>query len=193
MRLSGLEFEVERVSLYEGASREQLLRFSPSGQVPVLLDGETKVWDSFAIINYLLRTQPGCIGWPSADALTAEAMSLAAEMHSGFFALRKEMPMNIRRRKARVVSVDCQAEVARIQATWLGCRQRFAGHGPWLFGDLSIADVMYAPVASRFRSYRIPFADSAAEYRDAVLGLPAMLEWGRAAEQETERINAFDV
>ena len=188
MRLSAFEFEVERVPLYKEESRQQLLALSPAGRVPILVDADATIWESMAIIDHLQHKNPRALAYP-----TPEARAISAEMHGGFMARRNEMPMNIRRPPApKQVFEACGADVERVIGIWTSCRERYAHHGPWLFATLSIADVMYAPEASRFQTYAQPLGDSVAAYRDAILESPAMQEWQALALAATEHISAFD-
>ncbi|QJD30037.1 glutathione S-transferase family protein [Methylococcus geothermalis] len=189
----GLAFEEVRIPLYREDSKPKILAHSPTGKVPVLIDGDVAVWDSLAILEYLAERFPETSGWPQAPADRALARSLAAEMHSGFLALRTHCGMNCRRPPAvKAVPEAVHRDVARIGHIWRDCRERFAGDGPWLFGRFSIADAMYAPVALRFATYRLEAGKSAAEYVSTVLGHPATQEWMEAGRAENEVIPAFE-
>ena len=184
MKGLGLSFEEKRVVLYTPEARAQILRHSPAGKVPILVDGATTVWDSLAILEYLAERHPGL--WPADRAERARARSISAEMHSGFPNLRTHMSMNVRRRypgKGRTPEV--LEEIARIQAIFDEAK------GPFLFGAFGAADAMYAPVVLRFRTYEVEVRNRG--YREAVLALPAMREWIEAAERETESIAKFDM
>jgi glutathione S-transferase len=184
LRTFGFEFDVSRIPLYGPGAKEEILRHSPAGKVPVLIDGTTVVWDSLAILEYLAEKKPAL--WPSDPALRARARSVAAEMHSGFPDLRQHMSMNVRKRypgKGR--TPGALADVERIQAIWSAAR------GPFLFGAFSAADAMYAPVVLRFRTYEVEVRNKA--YYEALLALPAMKEWIAAAEREAETIPQFDM
>lgn len=184
MKVLGLAFEEKRIALYTPQAKAELLRHSPAGKVPILVDGETVVWDSLAILEYLAERHPAL--WPAERGARARARSLAAEMHSGFAQLRTHMSMNVRRRypgKGRTPEV--LAEVERIQAIFA------AAKGPFLFGAFGAVDAMYAPVVLRFRTYGVEFRNP--EYGDRVLALPALREWIEAAERETESLPQFDL
>ncbi|MFZ1909501.1 MAG: glutathione S-transferase family protein [Burkholderiales bacterium] len=192
MKLLGLEFEERRVSLYVPGAKERLLGYSPAAKVPILIDGERRVWDSLAILEYLAESHPSL--WPAAPAARAAARSISAEMHSGFGALRQHMSMNIRKRhpgKGR--TPDALADVARIIAMWSDCRARFGAAGPFLFGAFGAADAMYAPVVLRFRTYAVELPPTCRAYADAVLALPALGEWIEAAEHEIESLPQFEM
>lgn len=192
MKVLGLEFEERRVSLYVPGAKEALLGYSPAGKVPILIDGERRVWDSLAILEYLAEGYPSF--WPAAPAARALARSISAEMHSGFAALRQHMSMNIRKRhpgKGR--TPESLADIARIIAMWSDCRARFGAEGPFLFGAFSAADAMYAPVVLRFRTYAVELPPACRAYADAVLALAALGEWIGAAERETESLPQFEM
>jgi len=179
----GLPFEEVRVALRQGSAKAELLKHSPSGKVPCLIDGATVVWDSLAICEYLAESAPGL--WPAERAARAEARAVSAEMHAGFTALRQNMGMDIRAAKpgqGRTPEVD--ADIARILAIWESCRARFAPGGPFLFGAFSIADAMYAPVIWRFRTYAVALSPAAQAWSEAMLALPAMREWQAGALAE---------
>jgi glutathione S-transferase len=184
-RLAGIEFDEQLVRLSEPGSRSALLAHSPAGKVPVLKHGPRVVWDSLAIIEYLAEQRPAAGLWPDPADARALARSIAAEMHSGFQALRRHMPMNLRKNlpgKGRGQGVE--ADILRIGALWQDCRQRFGKGGPFLFGRASAADAMYAPVATRFRTYRVELDPLAADYVEAVLAWPALRDWQAAALEE---------
>jgi glutathione S-transferase len=151
------------------------------------------IWDSLAICEYANETFLDGAGWPAIASARAVARSVSAEMHSGFQALRKALPMNCRRRThGTPLGPDVLANIARIDAIWRDCRARFGSGGPFLFGGFSIADAMYAPVVMRFVSYGVEIDAVAQAYADTLLGLPAMQEWLRDAAAETESLAATD-
>ena len=175
MKMLGLAFEEIHIPLYGGNWKERILAHSPAGRVPILKDGETVVWDSLAIIEYLAERHSQL--WPRDRGERARARSISAEMHSGFAALREHMSMNVRKRypgKGRTPEVE--KDIARISAIWADAK------GPFLFGEFTAADAMYAPVVLRFRSYGVEGPNR--RYMDAMLALPAMREWIEAAERE---------
>ncbi|MGO9473018.1 MAG: glutathione S-transferase, partial [Rhodomicrobium sp.] len=165
----------------------EIARHSPSGRIPVLKRGSLSVWDSLAICEYLAELAPGAQLWPPDAGARAVARSVSAEMHSGFQALRKEFPMDFHARiEGRVPSGEARADIGRVAQIWRETRDRFGAGGPFLFGAFSIADAMYAPVATRFQTYGIGLAafgddGTAAAYREAVLAMPEMQEWGAGA------------
>ncbi|UXI67646.1 glutathione S-transferase family protein [Tahibacter amnicola] len=161
-------------------------RYSPTGRVPVLQDGELVVWDSLAILEYSNERWLEGAGWPADRATRAHARAVSAEMHSGFQALRSECPMDCVRRTRDPISAEARRDVDRIATLWRDCRNRYGG--PFLFGGFSIADAMYAPVALRITSYGIDVGPIEREYVGALLGLPALKSW--LADAEAEQRNA---
>ena len=187
MKHARIDFTEKRISLYAADAKQNLLAHSAAGKVPVLKDGDLTIWDSLAICEYLAEKYPAKHVWPADAAARAHARSVSAEMHSGFTNVRNQMPMNVRREIAgRGKTPEVAAEVARIEAIWSECRARYAKGGPFLFGAFSIADAMYAPVASRFRTYGVGLHGAAADYIDTILAFPAMQEWIADAHAETE-------
>lgn len=159
--------------------------YSPTGRVPVLHDGDVRIWDSLAIAEYANERWLDGRGWPANIAERALARSISAEMHSGFAALRGELPMNCRKRvKNHPASAEAKADITRIKALWRDARARFGKGGPFLFGTFGIADAMYAPVVLRFVSYDVTLDPVERAYADAILALPAMREWLAASVDE---------
>ncbi len=193
LRQAGITFEEVRIPLYAPESAAALAKWSPSGKVPALHDGDIRVWDSLAICEYLAERFPDKELWPSDVAARAVARSVSAEMHSGFTALREHMSMSIRaRRPGRGRTPKSLADIARIVSIWTDCRARFGADGDFLFGRFSIADAMYAPVVLRFLTYGVVLEGVAKGYAETVLALPALKEWMADAEVETERIEQFE-
>ncbi len=193
MRQAGIEFDEVRIPLYRPETLADLRAWSPSGLVPLLRDGDLKVWDSLAICEYLAERFPDRALWPAGREARAVARAVSAEMHAGFGALRGAMSMNIRRRypdKGR--TPDCLRDIERILGLWGDCRARFGAGGAFLFGAFSIADAMYAPVVLRFRTYAVELDAVAQAYAEAILALPALREWVAAAEAEVESIPQFE-
>jgi glutathione S-transferase len=188
LRHSGVPFEEVRLPLDTPEFQQRIPQFSPTGRVPVLHDGARVVWDSLAICEYVNEAFLDGRGWPADLERRALARCAAAEMHSGFAALRAQLPMNCRRRpNAYRWNVDAEADIRRVLTLWRELRRRSTG--PFLLGDFGIVDAMYAPVAVRFRGYGVALDDSARHYSDALFALPAMREWQAAAEAETERLS----
>jgi glutathione S-transferase len=185
LKQTGAAFDEEVIPLGEPTTRSTVLRVSPSGRVPALKHNELTVWDSLAICEYLAETFPEAKLWPDDKAARAVARAVSTEMHSGFAALRDHLPMNMRSSfPNRGVTPEVQADINRITAIWRDCRKRFGADGAFLFGGFTIADAMYAPVVSRFRTYKIELEEEAQAYTDAVWALPALQEWLTAAKNE---------
>jgi glutathione S-transferase len=193
---SGLLFEEIVVPLYdeEWNKRREGAEFAPSsGKVPILWDGEAVVWDSLAIIDYLADKVGRDRFWPTDDAARACARSMAAEMHSSFTTLRRECSMNVRRTwPAKPMSPELAADVERIVSLWAEARSRWGAGGPFLFGEFGAADIMFAPVVTRFVTYSIPIPRFAAAYGAAVLTHPWLTEWLTAADEEPWIIEKFE-
>ena len=185
MRVDGAPFEEQVIILRQPDTKAEIARYSPSGVVPVLRDGDLTVWDSLAIIEYVAERFPEAGLWPADAGQRAVARSVSAEMHAGFQALRMACPMNLGMRFAardRGEAVD--AAVARVCAIWRGLRAKHAASGPFLFGAFTAADAMYAPVVCRLDGYSIPVDYVCRAYMDAVLALPAFQEWRAAGLKE---------
>jgi glutathione S-transferase len=191
MRQAGIAFDEVVIPLYRADSRAALLRHSPAGKVPALKDGSRTVWDSLAIMEYLAESFPAAGLWPNDAAARALARSISADMHAGFLALRTAMPMNLREHLPGRERGGAAADIERVTAIWRDCRRRFGDGGPFLFGAFSIADAMYAPVATRFRTYGVELDRTCQAYADAVLALPAFLEWQAAAREEPWVITSY--
>ncbi len=173
-----IPFEDVTIGLRTPQSRDNILKYSPTGKVPCLIDGSIKVWDSLAIMEYVAETAPEKAIWPRAKAARAHARAISAEMHSGFQNVRNEFPCNFRKAPAkRAPSVEAAAEIARIEAIWSEARARFGKVGPFLYGKFSAADAMYAPVVSRFYAYGIPVSEVSRRYMDTMMALPAWAAW----------------
>ncbi|MFE0754992.1 glutathione S-transferase family protein [Inquilinus sp. NPDC058860] len=180
-----IPFEEILIPLYRDGSKEAILRHSPSGKVPTLIDGETTVWDSLAILEYLAERFPDLALWPRDPARRALARSISAEMHSGFIGLRNELPMDLDPPDPGGAHSDAtEADIARVTAIWRQCREAAGTEGAFLFGAFGAADCMYAPVAVRFDRYGVPLDPVCRAYADEILGLPAMRRWVEAGMAE---------
>jgi glutathione S-transferase len=194
LKAANIAFEEVMIPLYTGAEdKARILGFTPSGKVPVLVDGDITVWDSLAIIEYAAERFPEAKLWPEDRASRAHARAVSAEMHSGFMALRNECGMNLHRPvKAKPLSADAEANIARIQEIWAECHTRYGKTGPYLFGEFSGADAMYAPVVHRFLTYAIPLSPPAQAYVEAMQALPAFKQWTHEGLAETQLIPRFE-
>ncbi len=175
-------------------SKAAIQKFSPSGKVPVLIDGKVTVWESLAIIEYLAETYSERAIWPRDAAARAEARAISSEMHGGFMALRQACPMHLGKRfKTPALGDDAKDNVARIETLWRETKGDFGKSGPYLFGAFSAADAMFAPVVTRLDTYQIAVAKDTRAYMDAILGHPAFVEWRRAARTEPWRIDDYEI
>ena len=195
LRGAGISFDEVVIPLYTGDDSTSRIRaFTPSGKVPVLIDGDVTVWDSLAIVEYAAERFPDAKLWPHDRAMRAHARAVSAEMHSGFVALRTECGMNLHRpvRAKPSLSDDALANIARIQEIWKECRARYGQGGPYLFGAFSAADAMYAPVVHRFRTYAIDVGHVTRDYMAAMQTHPAFMAWTDAGLSETWMIDRFE-
>lgn len=195
-KLSGLPFEEVVVPLYDADwdKRREGDEFAPSsGKVPILWDGDAVVWDSLAIVEYLNEKSGGTLFWPDDPAARAMARSMAAEMHSGFSALRRKHSMNIRQVfEPKRPDEDVLQELNRLYELWAQARARFGGEGDFLFGTFGAADIMFAPVCTRIVTYQLPVPRFATAYITAVLNHPFMQDWIAAAQEEEWVIEQFE-
>ncbi|OAN60945.1 glutathione S-transferase family protein [Magnetospirillum moscoviense] len=179
-KMAGIAFDEVVIALRQPDTKANIMQHSPSGKVPCLIDGDLAVWDSLAICEYLAEQVPSL--WPEDRAARAVARAVSAEMHSGFQNLRNLCSMDVLSDLPMAeIAPELAPEVARINAMWTDCRTRFGLSGPFLFGRFSVADAMYAPVVTRFKTYYLPLEPVPAAYADAVMALPAMAEWIKGA------------
>jgi glutathione S-transferase len=185
MKVAGIAFDEEVIPLYEPGSRERVLKYSPAGKVPVLIDDGVAIWESLAILEYLAEKFPKASLWPVDAAARSHARVVATEMHGGFAPLRRACPMNLwLPPKPRPQTEEVMDNVRRIDALWRDCRARFGRGGDFLFGAFGAADAMYAPVVARLHNFGIPVGPEAKAYMAAVMALPAWGEWLEAALKE---------
>jgi glutathione S-transferase len=197
MRVCGIPFAEQRIRLRQPDSKAEILRHTPSGKVPALKTRTGVVWESLAILDYIAERHPEHGLWPEDEEARAVARSIAAEMHAGFATLRNDMSMDLLGLlPSPPIGAALEADIRRIVDIWKDTRARFGTGGPFLFGAFSSADAMYAPVATRFRTYGVDLArfgddGSSAAYAAAVLALPATAEWTEGAKAEVrERASA---
>ncbi len=185
MKVAGMAFAETVIPLDTPDFKSRIADLSVAGKVPVLIDGDTRVWESLAILEYLAEKFPEAGLWPRDAQARAHARAICSEMHAGFQALRRQFPMNMRRPvKAHELAADAAADVRRIETLWGDCRARFGQGGPFLYGAFGAADAMYAPVVSRFHTYGVEVGAAAREYMRAITALPAWGEWREAARRE---------
>lgn len=185
MKATGIPFEEEVLPLETPEFRARVDAVSGTGKVPTLIDGDIRVWESLAVLEYLAEKFPDKKLWPADPAARAHARAISSEMHAGFVPLRSACPMNMWRPVLkRDLGADVKANVARIDSMWNDCRKRYGQGGAFLFGSFGAADAMYAPVVSRFHTYGIDVSPASRAYMDAVMALPAWAEWYAAAVKE---------
>ncbi|WP_437593923.1 glutathione S-transferase family protein [Sorangium sp. So ce1000] len=194
LKQAGADFEEVVIPLGAPGTRTlEIQRYSPSGKVPCLQHGALTVWESLAIAEYAAEIFPAAKLWPEARDARAVARSVSAEMASGFAALRTALPMNVRRKIQGVAITDAASQdITRIQAIWSDCRSRFGQGGEFLFGRFSVADAMYAPVATRFDTYGVELDAVSRRYVGSILALPAMQAWIAKAKEEPHIIEAYE-
>jgi len=186
-----IPFDEVKVHLFEENTHQRLAEYSPTFKVPVLIDnnkeqGDLTVWDSLAICEYINDSYLSDKGLPESPTDRATCRSYCAEMHSGFQALRNALPMNCRATRKVHIDEDTTKDILRIDGMWQDALNRH--DGDWLFGEFSIADCMFAPIASRFATYQIEVSDTSQGYIDRLLTLPSMRRWYEAALEEKEVI-----
>jgi len=186
MKVADLAFDETVISLEAADFKTRVMELGGSGRVPVLIDGDVRVWESLAILEYLAEKFPAARLWPESVAARAHARAIASEMHAGFAALRRHLPMNVARPvKFRALDAGAAKDVARIDAIWRQCRAKFGRGGVFLFGAFGAADAMFAPVVWRFHTYAVEVGATASDYMRAMMALPAWNEWRDAARRET--------
>ena len=196
VKQSGEAFEELVVPMFdaEWEKRREGDEFAPSlGKVPILWDGDCVVWDSLAIVEFLADRAGPALYWPEDEAARGMARSMAAEMHSGFANLRRELPMNVRKSYSpRELSEPVIEEINRILQLWAQARARHGGTGDFLFGDWCAVDMVYAPVVTRFITYGVPVPSFAGAYMKAVLSHPHVKEWIDKAQDEPWVIEQYE-
>jgi glutathione S-transferase len=191
-KIAGLSFETVMLPLDDASARAELLLLSPSFLTPCLSYDGVQVWDTLAIAEFLNEVLPEAELWPKDRAQRSRCRSICGEMHSGFANLRAALPMNLKASHPGFkVWAGAQADVDRIAAIWRDCLA--ASAGPFLFGELTVADAMYAPVCTRFATYDVALDGPCAAYRDRILALPHMREWTAAALKEPDEVEELDV
>ncbi|KLV08250.1 glutathione S-transferase family protein [Photobacterium ganghwense] len=179
-----LNVEVVKLKLFSEGFYQSLAEVTPTAKVPALIDVEVVVWDSLAILEYVNEAYLEGKAWPRSPKDRAKARAVSAEMHSGFFSLRNELPMNCRASRKVELSQEALNDIARIDAIW--SEQMALYPDGWLFGEWSIADAMYAPVALRMQTYGIPLSAQAKAYQQRVLNSQAIQRWLAEASLETD-------
>jgi glutathione S-transferase len=197
LKQAGIPFDEIVIPLYEPQSRAEILRHTPSGKVPTLVHqrhsgGPVTVWESLAIGEYLAELFPQAGLWPKDPAARAHARAISNEMHAGFLPLRRHFPMNMRSVFDRAIIPEAQGDIDRITSLWRDCRQHYATGGDFLFGPFTIADAMFAPVVSRFRTFKLALDGEAEAYARAMIAWPAYQEWLAGARNEPMIIEQWE-
>lgn len=191
-RMAGLEFIEAPVAMDDAQARQELLLLSPSVLVPRLTHGNVSVWDTLAIAEYLAEIAPNAGLLPADQARRAHCRAVSGEMHSGFYNLRSALPMNLKaRHESFKIFSGARPDVERIKTIWTECLEKYGG--PYLFGHLTMADAMFAPVCSRFKTYSVSLEPALAQYCDLILNWPLMQEWTEGAIAEPDEIVELEV
>jgi len=191
-RMAGLDFDEVNVSPDDADNRQELLLLSPSVLVPRLTHNGVKVWDTLAIAEYLAEVAPQAGLLPKHRIARAHCRAISGEMHSGFYNVRSALPMNLKaRHKAFKIFSGARPDVERIKAIWSECLDTYGG--PYLFGPLSLADAMYAPVCTRFRTYAVALDPKLSAYCERIFAWPLMQEWTEGAMAEPDEIIELEV
>lgn len=189
-----IPFEETVVNIYDEPGKKKLRRLSPTGKAPVLTDGEVRVWESLAIMEYLHEKYPAKNIWPKNRAARAFARAISNEMHAGFVPLRQHCPTNFRRApKLRALTPEAAENVRRIEIIWAEARETFGSKKkPFLFGEFCAADAMFAPIVNRLHIYEAPVSPQTRDYMEAIMALPAWEAWHKDAAKEKWRHEGYD-
>lgn len=186
--LAGATYTEELIKLNQPDTRERLLKHSPTAKVPLLKTEHGTIADSLAIAEYLVERFPDAGLWPKDIAARAQARSACAQMHSGFFAMRGNMPFDLSRDAPLApMPAEVQAEIQRMLALWAECRAAATEAGPFLFGTVSLADAFFAPIAVRLRTYQVQLPAADAAYVETIYQWPAFKAWQQAGLEEVAR------
>jgi glutathione S-transferase len=189
LKAAGQVFDEVLIVLRRPETKAEILLHSAAGKLPVLKHGDLTIWESLAICDYIAETWPEAGLLPEDTRARAVARSVMSEMHAGFMPLRRELPMDICKlsplaQNGVTPGDEAKLDIARVQQIWQDCRGRFGKKGDFLFGGFTLADAMYAPVATRFRSYGVALDPVSEAYVNAIYAWPAMQEWCAAAAKE---------
>ena len=189
----GCDFSEVVIPLRQSDTRTRILDHSPTGKVPALVLADLVISESLAICEWAAETFPEAGLWPTDPKARAMARSAASEMHAGFAALRKAVPMTVLgKHPGFTPDAEVAADIRRISELWQASRERFGSDGPWLFGSYSVADIMFAPVAIRFATAGVELDPVSAAWRDTMLNRPDMQRWIREGRAEVWRLPEID-
>lgn len=194
MKQHQLDFKEIRVALFTKTTNEQLSQYNSDFKVPILQDGDLVLWDSLSILEYLSEQYLDSRGWPGEINARAIARSISCEMHSSYSHLRHELPMNCRKQFQNIqLSAQATTEIQRITGLWRNCRTKYGDNGEWLFGQYTIADAMFAPIALRLHGYSIALDTIEQSYVQSVLNQPSIKQWMEAGRIEQEVIEEDEI
>lgn len=189
-----VDFEEKRVALFTENTTNELSEYNSDLKVPILKDDELVVWDSLSILEYISEKYLNNRGLPTEVRARSVARSISSEMHSSYFNVRNELPMNCRKKFENIeLSANAEREIDRIKYLWRKCRNEYGNKGEWLFSEYSIADAMFAPIALRFDGYGVPLSGIEGDYVKSVLKHPGIVEWIEAGKLETEVIEEDEI
>ncbi|MET0008212.1 MAG: glutathione S-transferase family protein [Candidatus Thiodiazotropha sp. 6PLUC4] len=189
-----IDFQEKKVALFTQTTDEELSDYNSDYKVPILKDNELLIWDSLSILEYISEQYLENHGWPVDPQERSIARSICSEMHSSYFHVRSELPMNCRKKFNTItLSQGTSKEIERICWLWRMCRNAHKNRGEWLFGEFTIADAMFAPIAIRFYGYSIPLPAIEERYMKSVLNHPSTIEWIDASKRETEVIQSVEI
>lgn len=186
-------FEEIKIALFTEGYQQELAPYSPTLRVPVLKDDQTTIWDSLAICEYVSEKYLQGSALPKHIEERALCRAYCSEMHSGFMAIRSEMPMNCRARKRLKISAAAAAECSRVDQLFCDARAQFSSRGDYLFGEFSLADCMFAPIVMRFTTYGIDLSESSQKYVRTMLQNSALLAWVEDAQNEPQILPDFEM
>ena len=186
LKAMNVPFKETVIPLSQPDTKKNILEHSPTGKVPLLIDGNVRIWESLAIMEYVAEKHPNAGVWPSDVAARAHARATSSEMHAGFQALRQACPMNLGRtfKPKATHGTEADSNIERVQALWAEARKHFGKGGPFLYGTFTAADAMFAPVVTRFDTYQVKVTPETRKYMDAVLHHAAFVDWRLAALKE---------
>lgn len=194
MKLTGVEFETKVYPLFTTEGMKALREDSPNKKVPYITHGDFSLSESLALGEYLAELNPNVSFWPKDQTARAQARAVCAQMASGFFNVRGDMPMNIRRKNIEIeFSEALSGEIAQIEKIWCDCKENYGQSGPYLFGEYSIADMFFAPVVFRFMSYNPTLSDTSRSYMETMIARADMQEWASLALEESWVIKEAEV
>lgn len=186
-----LDFEEVIIKLFTPGYKVELSKYSPTLRVPVLLDRSKVIWDSLAICEYVSEQYLDGQGLPRDGLQRAICRAYCSEMHSGFMAIRNSLPMNCRAKRLITLNKNVLVEVSRVDQLW--CDALAESGGPYLFGQFSLADCMFAPIVMRFSTYQVVVSEQGQDYMNAILSNPAVQAWVAAAQADSQRIDSFEI